>query len=305
MAVVHHVADLADPRLADYLHVRERQLHDDFSPPDGLIGGPVRADAGLPASSVPAAPFGKFMAEGELVFQRLVGSSLRTLSVLCTPTRLETIRPQLDRLAPDLPVYVVPPKQMEALVGFNLHRGLLAVAARPAPRSVAEVIAATGSRPILIAEDLTNHDNIGSLFRNGAALGAGALLLSPRCADPLYRKCVRVSMGYALTLPWAIAQPWPVGVLSQLRAAGYLTLALTPAADAVDLESAASTVAGRRFALLLGSEGPGLTPAAQSAADLRVRIPMASGVDSLNVATSAAVALYRFQSGRPARFHPE
>lgn len=275
------VSDLADPRLADYVDVRERQWAAEFRE-DAAVTGAASAD--------PQAPFGKFMAEGELVFDRLVESPFCTLSVLCTPARLATIGPALARLDPALPVYVIDASRLEHLIGFPLHRGLLAIAARPRPRTLADLLA---SRPrlIVVAEHLANHDNIGALFRNAAAFGAQGVVLCPLCADPLYRKAVRVSMGHALRVPFVRAATWP-GTLADLRAAGLRVLAMTPHPPAVALRSLpAHHAPGSRYAVLVGAEGPGLTHAAIAAADLGVQIPMAPGVDSLNVGVATAVAL--------------
>jgi tRNA G18 (ribose-2'-O)-methylase SpoU len=173
-------------------------------------------------------------------------------------------------------------------VGFHLNRGVLAVADGAAPPD--PLALAASARLLAVAEGINDHENLGSLFRNAAALGVDGVLLGPRCADPLYRRSVRVSMGHVLRVPFAaLPGEWP-GSLDALRAAGLTVVALTPAPDAVPL--AAAGLAGTRTALLLGAEGPGLSAAALGAADLRVRIPMATGVDSLNVATAAAVAFH-------------
>ncbi len=269
-----------DPRLADYLDVRERQLNRAFREhTPGHTGGD------------PDAPFGKFMAEGDLVLERLLGSPFPLVSVLCTPTRIAGLGPLASRIPPAVPVYVVEPAVLERTVGFHLHRGLLAIAARTPPRDVATLAAGPGPRTLLVLEDLTNHDNIGALFRNAAAFGVDAVLLTGGCADPLYRKAVRVSMGHALRVPFARCQSVPAG-LESLHAAGFHSLALTPRQPAIDLRALTLPPdCAARLALVVGSEGPGLTPAAAAAARQRVRIPMAGDVDSLNVAVAAAVAL--------------
>lgn len=275
-----------DPRLSDYLGIRERQLHEAFCEHvPGRAGGD------------PLAPCGKFMAEGEVVFERLVGSPFPLLSVLCTRARLATIAPLLQRVADSVPIYTVLPTVLDSVIGFHLHRGLMAIAARTPARSAAHLLdslhAPGASRTVVVLEDLTNHDNIGATFRNAAALGADAILLSPRCADPLYRKAIRVSVGHALRLPFARLDALP-DALSTLTARGYRTLALTPhppATDLRELRPAPAADGALRTALIVGSEGPGLTPAAAQAADARVRIPMSSDVDSLNVAVASAVAL--------------
>lgn len=282
---VIEVDDLADPRLTDFADVRERQWAAEFQAAgDGAWGG---GGTGVCDAD---APFGKFMAEGELVFERLVRSPFRTLSVLCTPARLKTIGPALERLEPATPVYVIDAKRLEALIGFPLHRGLMAVAARNRPVGLAELLARR-PRLVVVGEDLANHDNIGALFRDAAAFGADAVVLNRGCADPLYRKSVRVSMGHALRVPFAMVGPWP-GVLGEVRGSGMRVVAMTPHAPAVPIrELPGRHRAGDRYALLMGAEGPGLTAAALAEADVPVRIPMAEGVDSLNVGVAAAVAL--------------
>jgi tRNA G18 (ribose-2'-O)-methylase SpoU len=177
---------------------------------------------------------------------------------------------------------------MAEVVGFHLNRGVLAVADRAAPPDVRALL--RDARLVAVLEGVGDHENLGALFRNAAALGVDAVLLGPRCSDPLYRRSVRVSMGHVLRVPFAeLPGPWPAS-MALLRAAGLRVAALTPAAGALPLASAG--LAGERVALLLGAEGPGLTDEALDAADVRVRIPMAAGVDSLNVATAAAVAFY-------------
>jgi tRNA G18 (ribose-2'-O)-methylase SpoU len=284
--IVVHTLD--DPRLADYAGVRERQLAEAFSerPLPGSHGGSAEA------------PLGKFMAEGEVVFQRLVRSEFAVQSVLCTPGRLRAIGAELALLPEGTPIYVIEADRLEQLVGFNLHRGLMAIGLRRPARSVADVLTLAGGRMVVVMEDLANHDNVGSLFRNAAAFGAGGVLLSPGCADPLYRKATRVAVGYTLTMPFARVEPWPTG-LAAVRAMGYRVLALTPKSPSRPLREVASAMqGGDRVALLVGAEGPGLTDAALAAADERVRIPMAAGVDSLNVSVAAAVALENLVGGR-------
>jgi tRNA G18 (ribose-2'-O)-methylase SpoU len=170
------------------------------------------------------------------------------------------------------------------VVGFHVTRGVLASADRLPPRSVVTLLSET--RRVAVLEGLNDFENLGALFRNAAAFGLDAVLLDPRCADPLYRRSVRVSMGHVLHVPFAVIDDWPGG-LKSLRDRGFAMLAMTPRTAAVPLRT---VVAPRKWALLLGAEGPGLSDAALAAADMLVRIPMARGVDSLNVATAAAVA---------------
>jgi tRNA G18 (ribose-2'-O)-methylase SpoU len=177
---------------------------------------------------------------------------------------------------------------MAEVVGFHLNRGVLAVADRPAPPTVDEVVA--GARVLAVLEGVGDHENLGALFRNAAALGVDGVLLAPGCSDPLYRRSVRVSMGHVLRVPFATFDHWPGG-LDVLREKGFRVAALTPRADSVPLRGLRARVPGR-IALLLGAEGPGLSAEAIAAADLAVRIEMVPGVDSLNVATAAAVAFH-------------
>lgn len=188
----------------------------------------------------------------------------------------------------DAPVYVGSPELLQAITGFHVHRGALACFARRPLRSAADVVA--GARRVALLEDVNTHTNVGAIFRAAAALGVEAVLLSPRSADPLYRRSVRVSMGAVFAVPYARAEPWP-GTLEALRDSGFRLLALSPegALDVGVVDNAG------RLALLLGAEGPGLSATALALAEA-VRIPMAAGVDSLNVAAAAAVAFYALRS---------
>ena len=192
-------------------------------------------------------------------------------------------------------VYLAPQELFDRIAGFHVHRGALGLGRRPPPRSIPDVVAA--ARLLLVVEGVNDHENLGSLFRNGAAFGVGGVVLDPSSADPLYRRSVRVSVGHVLRVPFARAASWP-GDLAHLRSAGVTVVALDPAGEQTVDEIEAAP--GARLALLVGAEGHGLTPGAREAADLRVRIPMAPGVDSLNVATAAAVALHRVARSRGA-----
>jgi tRNA G18 (ribose-2'-O)-methylase SpoU len=174
---------------------------------------------------------------------------------------------------------------MAQVVGFHLNRGVLATADRAPVPSAPELIAR--SHHLAVLEGVNDHENLGALFRNAAALGVDAVLLGPGCADPLYRRSVRVSMGHVLRVPFAPLRPWVAGI-EVLRAAGFRVAALSPTLDALPLAQAG--LGADRVAWLLGAEGPGLSAEALAAADLVVRIPMAPGVDSLNIATAAAIA---------------
>ena len=260
--MVERVVDADDPRLDDYRHL---------------------TDAALRAASEAGA--GVFVAEGELVVRRAAARGARFRSLLVAERRLDRLADVADRV--DAPVYVVDDAVLRSVAGFDLHRGVVAVVRRPAARPWRDV--AAGARRLLVLEGVNDHENLGVLFRNAAGLGADGVLLDPRCADPLYRRSVRVSMGHVLSVGFARVDRWPAA-LGDLRASGFTIVALTPA-GAVDLR-AASLGDVDRLALVLGAEGPGLSAGALAAADVRVRIPMADGVDSLNVAAAAAVALY-------------
>ena len=257
------IEDPADPRLDDYRDLTAADRRPDRPGGRGLV-----------------------IAEGVVVVRRMIDSPYPVRSLLGVPRRLAELADDLAAL--DVPAYATDAATMATVVGFHLNRGVLAVADRPAPPDALAL--AADARLLVVAEAVNDHENLGSLFRNAAALGVDAVLLGPRCADPLYRRSVRVSMGHVLRVPFApLPGAWP-GALAALRAAGLTVAALTPTPDAVPL--AAAGLAGVRTALLVGAEGPGLTPEALAAADVRVRIPMAPGVDSLNVATAAAVAFH-------------
>ncbi len=253
------ITDPDDERLADYRALTDVELRTRWEPPHGL-----------------------FIAEGELVLSRALKAGYRPRSVLVDARRTGQV-PDVDA-----PVYAASQPVLEATTGFHVHRGILAsLHRRPLP-DPAEVLA--GATRVAILEDVNNHTNLGAVFRGAAALGMDAVLLSPSCADPLYRRSVRVSMGEVFAVPYARLSPWP-DALGTVRAAGFTLLALTPAADALPLQQL-SVEQRRRPALLLGAEGSGLSRAALVASDARVTIPMRRGVDSLNVAAAAAVAFW-------------
>jgi tRNA G18 (ribose-2'-O)-methylase SpoU len=190
--------------------------------------------------------------------------------------------------AVDAPVYSAPYDVLRELTGFHVHRGALASFHRRPLPTVASV--AGTARRLVVLEDLVSHTNLGAVFRCAAALGMDGVVLSPSCADPLYRRSVRVSMGEVFAVPYARPDAWP-GALDELRSAGFTLAAMTPADDAASVD-AAGFADGERVAVLLGSEGPGLSEAALERCDRRLRIPMAGGVDSLNVAAAAAVTFW-------------
>lgn len=235
---------------------------------------------------------GWFVAEGVTVIRRLLTGRPEALrSVLVNRTKFADLGPELAAF--DVDVFVAEQAVMDAVAGYPIHRGALALGARWPEPSLHD------ARLLVVLEDTNDHENLGAVVRSATAFGADGVLLSPRCCDPLARRALRVSVGATLVVPWARATAWP-DALHRMRAEGWWVAALTPAADAVPLDRVDPS-AHPRVALLLGAEGPGLTPAAMAAADVRVRIPVAPGVDSLNVAAAAAVALHHV---RPAWLRP-
>jgi tRNA G18 (ribose-2'-O)-methylase SpoU len=234
---------------------------------------------------------GLFLCEGRLVVRRLLGGSrYRVHSVLATAPVLEDLRDALGPTPP--PVFVASSAMIRSIFGFKFHRGCLALGERPErPASPESVVDPAGPRVVVGMDEVTDPDNVGAIFRNAAAFGAAGVLLSPGCADPLYRKTIRVSMGGTLSTPFARTE-WGAA-LEALRGAGYTLVALTPDPGAEPIGTAAERLVSRRLALIVGAEGPGLGARTRETADLRVRIPMAPGVDSLNVATACGIALHR------------
>ncbi len=255
------ITDPGDPRLADYRDLRDVQMRQSLEASHGL-----------------------FLAEGEKVVRRAVAAGYRPRSFLMAPRWLDGLA---DVLVGEAPVYVVSEALAEQVTGFHVHRGALAsLERRPLPDLDAVL---DGARSVLVLEDVVDHTNVGAIFRCGAAFGFDAVLLAPRCADPLYRRSIKVGMGAVFATPWTRLPDWHDALLD-LSARGFTTVALTLAEDATPVEEA---VAGAdRLALVLGSEGHGLSPRWERAADRRAIIPMAPGVDSLNVAAAAAVACY-------------
>jgi tRNA G18 (ribose-2'-O)-methylase SpoU len=237
----------------------------------------------------PDLPTGKglVIAEGVLVVQRMLASRFAPLAFLGTDRRLAELK--ADLAGSTAPYYRVSAEVMARVVGFHLNRGVLAAARRPPEPSVAQVV--DGARTVVVLEGVNDHENLGAIFRNAAGLNVDAVVFGSGCADPLYRRAVRVSMGHALLVPYAHATDWPAD-LKTLQQKGFRLLAMTPNADATPLSVAMAAVRGERVAVLVGAEGPGLSRASMQASDVRVRIPMSRGTDSLNVATAAALAFY-------------
>ncbi len=262
-----YIENPLDERLAPYISIRERDLTG-------------RSD-------------GRFIVEGRVTLGVLVERSRFEIeSVFIGASRVEPLRPVLDGLPPDTPVYVAPQAVMDAVAGFPIHRGVLACARKGKPARLADFAAAD---TLLVLNDISNHDNVGAAFRNAAAFGVGGVLLDERCCDPLYRKSIRVSAGSALWMPFHHGGTGEAHITA-LKAAGYQVWAMTPSAGAAPLTHMA--VEGR-IAVLLGAEGPGL-PADLIAACEAVRIPMRSGFDSVNVATAGAITLAHIFAGRQA-----
>ena len=262
MAVLTEIGDPDDPRLADYRDLRDVELRKHLEAEHGL-----------------------FLAEGEKVVRRAVEAGYGPRSFLMAPRWLDGLSDVLAQTG--APCYVVSEELAEQVTGFHVHRGALAsLRRRPLP-TLDEVLA--GARTVLVLEDIVDHTNVGAILRSGAALDVDAVLLSPRCADPLYRRAVKVAMGAVFSMPWTRLDDW-YDALPTLTARGYTTVAMTLAPDAKPLDEA---VAGLdKVALVLGGEGHGLSPRWQAAADRRAVIPMRPGIDSLNVAAATAVACY-------------
>jgi tRNA G18 (ribose-2'-O)-methylase SpoU len=232
---------------------------------------------------------GLYLAESDKVIRRALDAGHRPRSLLLTDRWLDPLAPLVERvLAAGAPVFTGPPALLEAITGFNVHRGAIAAMHRPALPPPADVL--RGARRVVVLEDVVDHTNVGAAFRSVAGLGADAVLVTPRCADPLYRRAVRVSMGTVFQVPWTRIDGWPRSVRT-LRDAGFIVAALALTPDAVPLDSLAADPP-ERLALVLGTEGDGLAPTTLAAADLAVRIPMRGGVDSLNVAAATAVAAW-------------
>ena len=285
--MIIELADGADERLADYTRLTDVALRRRLETQRGL-----------------------YMAESSKVITRAVAAGHAPRSFLMAPRHLDEMRPVIASAVGcggsddggEVPVFVAPEEVLESITGFHLHRGALAAMNRPELAGVPELLASAragaGARRVAILEDLVDHTNVGAAFRSAAALGIDAVLVTPRCADPLYRRSVRVSMGTVFQVPWTRTGRWPD--LDGLHAAGMTVAALALSRESVDLEefavSEACTAPDSRVALVLGTEGDGLSTRTLAAADVVVRIPMAGAVDSLNVAAAAAVAFWALRT---------
>jgi tRNA G18 (ribose-2'-O)-methylase SpoU len=259
------VADPGDERLAGYRDLTDVALRVRLEPQTGV-----------------------YIAESASVIERAVSAGHQPVSVLMEDKWIERMTPILDALD-DVPIYVADRELLEQLTGFHVHRGALALMRRPSLPSVDEVL--LDATRIVILEDIVDHTNVGAIIRSAAGLGFDGVLVSPRCADPLYRRSVRVSMGTVFDIPWTRLETFPHD-LQELREQGFTVVAVTPRADAVDLDSFNPP---EKIALILGTEGDGLSTHAIDQADLALRIPMRRGVDSLNVAAAAAVVCWQLR----------
>lgn len=256
-----HITSLDDPRVAGYRSIADPQQ--------------------LTARGV-------FVAEGRLVVRRLIELRQWTIeSILITQPALANLADVLPHTS--APIYIADQDVMNGIAGFNIHRGCLALVARP-PVPTLDRIAAGPLWRVLVLEGVNNPDNVGGLFRTAAAFGVELVVLGPNCGDPLYRKAVRTSMAATLAVPFVTAPHWP-GAITDLRVDGFTVVALTPALTAAALDDLHPTA---KLALLVGAEGDGLTREAMAASTLTARIPTTPAVDSLNVTTAASIAMYRF-----------
>ncbi|NOJ59552.1 RNA methyltransferase [Arthrobacter sp. 260] len=261
---IHRLVDPADPRVSDYTSLTDTQLRRRREPAEGL-----------------------YIAESTKVLRRAIDAGHTPRSFFLTDKWLPDLQDLVDRF-PDVPAYVGTEQILEQITGFHLHRGALAAMDRPKPLALADVV--HGARRIAVLEDIVDHTNLGAIFRSAAALGVDAVLISPRCADPLYRRAIRVSMGAVFQVPWVRLTDWPAQ-LADLQAAGFVVASLALGERSVDLDEL-SAARHERLALVLGTEGDGLTQATLDLADHSVKIPMRAGVDSLNVAAASAVAFW-------------
>jgi tRNA G18 (ribose-2'-O)-methylase SpoU len=264
--VIERIQRADDPRVAAYREVRD--------------GERLRAR-------------NEFVAEGRLVVKRVLEDPRFCVqSLLVNAAALDDLAREFDLDYLGAPVYVCDAEQMREISGYDVHRGCLAMVERP-PAAILDALLRAASGIIVVLEGVGNADNVGGVFRNAAAFGAGGIVLSPTCCDPLYRKAIRTSMSATLRVPFARVDAWP-NALGEIRAAGFTLVALTPREPSVTLEAfvAAGRAPRSRVAMMAGTEGAGLTPAVESAADHRVRIPISAEVDSLNVAVAVGIALH-------------
>ena len=263
--VVLETAD--DPRVADYVSLSDAALRQSSDPENG-----------------------RYIAESSKVIRRALASGHAPRSFLMAPKWLAGMQ-DVFAAHPQVPIFTGSDATLEAVTGFHVHRGALAAMNRPDPLSLEELL--TGTSRIAILEDIVDHTNLGAIFRSAVALGIDAVLLTPRCADPLYRRSIRVSMGAVFQVPWVRLESWP-DELAELRAAGFTIAAMELTAHSVGIDAVEAGTADK-LALVLGTEGAGVSVAALEKADLTVMIPMRPGVDSLNVAAASAVAFWELR----------
>ena len=267
---VQRVHDPLDPRVHEYVGLTDMALRTRREPAEGL-----------------------YLAESDKVIRRALAAGHRPRSFLMGERWVDELADLVGAAAREqVPVYVADRDVLESITGFHLHRGAMAAMHRPALPALADVLAS--ARRVAILEDVVDHTNVGAVFRSAAALGFDAVLVTPRCADPLYRRSVRVSMGTVFQVPWTRIDPWP-GSLDLLRRLGFTVVSLALAQGAVSLEALAIDPPAK-LALVLGTEGDGLRPGTLAASDAVVRIPMSGAVDSLNVAAAAAVAFWALRA---------
>lgn len=263
---VIEITDPADERVRDYFRLTDVALRRRLEPENGL-----------------------YLAESAKVIRRALGAGHRPRSYLMGRRWLIDLADLVEQADHDgVPVYVGADDVIEAMTGFHLHRGALASMHRPVLPAYGDLL--RGARRALVLEDIVDHTNVGAIFRSAAALGVDAVLVTPRCADPLYRRSVRVSMGTVFQVPWTRVEPWPAAV-DDIRRQGFTVASLALSADAVSLDDLVADLPDK-LVMVLGAEGDGLTRRTVEASDLVVRIPMAGGVDSLNVAAASAVVLW-------------
>ena len=271
MQAVIDITDPDDPRVDDFRDLNSVDRRPDLPTGRGLV-----------------------IAEGVLVVRRMLASRFVPHAMLGTDRRLAELADDLSAAAApplDMTCYRATAEVMADVVGFHLNRGVLAAARRPVELSVSEVL--EGARTIAVLEGVNDHENLGSIFRNAAGLGVDGVVFGAGCADPLYRRSVRVSMGHALLVPFARAARWPAD-LELLREEDFRLLAMTPNRRAVSLAEAMTGLAGDKVAVLVGAEGPGLTETVMRVSDARVRVPMSRGTDSLNVCVAAGIVMHYY-----------
>ena len=276
--MIINLETIDDPQLDTYARLTEAQLRSRLEPEKGI-----------------------FIAESSKVIERALDGGMQPLSFLMDQKWIEPMRPLVERASAeqgvDLPVYVLPHDELKKLTGFELTRGALAAFRRPPLPAVEDVLA--GARRVAVLEDITNFTNVGAIFRSAAALGVDAVLVTPTCCDPLYRRCVRVSMGTVFQVPWtrigATKEDWPGAGLDLLHHLGFKTAALALSHDSVTLDDP-QLKAEEKLALVLGTEGDGLAAETIAQCDYTALIPMQHGVDSLNVAAASAVAFWELRA---------